>query len=117
MSWQDFNYHHSNTELPEHFFARVNPSAVPGPYWVHLNPKATELLDWELGIDADESVLALLSGNALGDQHQPLAMRYAGHPFGHWVPQLGDGRAIQLAEVIRTLVAAIKRSRSDALLS
>jgi len=58
----------------------------------------------ELGLDADALAspagLAVLAGNDLPDGAEPLAMAYAGHQFGHFVPQLGDGRAILLGEVV-----------------
>ena len=58
----------------------------------------------ELGLDAkrleSEVGAAFFSGNHVPDWAEPLAMAYAGHQFGHFVPQLGDGRAILLGEVI-----------------
>src|SRR5258705_6412051 len=49
----------------------------------------------------------MLSGNQLPDDSNPIAMAYAGHQFGNFVPQLGDGRALLLGEVID--VAGIRR--------
>jgi uncharacterized protein YdiU (UPF0061 family) len=58
----------------------------------------------ELGLDPDGLAspegLAMLAGNAVPQGAEPLAMAYAGFQFGHWVPQLGDGRAILLGEVV-----------------
>jgi uncharacterized protein YdiU (UPF0061 family) len=54
----------------------------------------------ELGIDPDRLTAAMLGGNEVPLGAEPLAMAYAGHQFGHFVPQLGDGRAILLGEVI-----------------
>ena len=58
----------------------------------------------ELGLEAQqwesEVGAAFLSGNHVPDWAEPLAMAYAGHQFGHFVPQLGDGRAILLGEII-----------------
>ena len=58
----------------------------------------------ELGLDArqweSEAGAALLFGNHVPDWAEPLAMAYAGHQFGNFVPQLGDGRAILLGEII-----------------
>ena len=60
----------------------------------------------ELGIDVarvdSPEGLAILSGNQLADGSEPLAMAYSGHQFGGFSPQLGDGRAILLGEVVRT---------------
>jgi uncharacterized protein YdiU (UPF0061 family) len=84
--------------LPERFFARLAPTPVARPALVKINQVlATEL---ELNL-ADLDVLALaglFSGNVLPQGVAPVAMAYAGHQFGHFVPQLGDGRAILLGE-------------------
>ena len=76
------------------------PLPVKDPSMIRLNRALAE----ELGLDADvlasPAGLAMLAGNALPDGAEPLAMAYAGHQFGHFVPQLGDGRAILLGEVV-----------------
>lgn len=86
--------------LPDGFFARVNPDKAPAPELIKLN---TELAT-QLGLDADwlasEAGVAMLSGAAVAEGSEPLAMAYAGHQFGGWSPQLGDGRAHLLGEVI-----------------
>ncbi len=92
-------FDNSYSKLPEHFFARQKPSKVPSPRLLRVNRE----LAVELGIDADwlesEAGLAVLSGNAIAAGSEPIAQAYAGHQFGHFVPQLGDGRAILLGEV------------------
>lgn len=89
----------SYSRLPEHFFARLAPTPVASPRLLHLN----EALAGELGLDADwlrgSEGVAMLAGNRLPEGAEPLAMAYAGHQFGHWVPKLGDGRAILLGEI------------------
>lgn len=86
--------------LPERFSARVNPSAAVAPKLIVFN----DSLAAQLGLDlqgADETALArLFSGLETPHGAEPLAMAYAGHQFGHFVPQLGDGRAILLGEVM-----------------
>ncbi len=85
--------------LPERFFARVNPVPVAKPRLLRFN----HALGMELGLDIgrlDAAALAgVLSGNVIPRGAEPIAMAYAGHQFGHFVPQLGDGRAILLGEV------------------
>jgi uncharacterized protein YdiU (UPF0061 family) len=86
--------------LPEHFFARLAPTPVQGPQLIRFNrPLSTEL---GLGLETldDAALAAVFSGNRLPPQAEPIALAYAGHQFGHFVPQLGDGRAILLGEVI-----------------
>jgi uncharacterized protein YdiU (UPF0061 family) len=90
----------SYADLPERFFARINPTPVAAPRLLRFN----HALSTELGLDMDgldADVLAgLFSGNVLQKGLQPIAMAYAGHQFGHFVPQLGDGRALLLGEAI-----------------
>jgi uncharacterized protein YdiU (UPF0061 family) len=85
--------------LPDRFFARLQPTGVAAPRLVALNrPLAAELglsLD---GVD-DGALAELFSGNRLPPGAVPIATAYAGHQFGFFVPQLGDGRAILLGEV------------------
>ncbi|PPR17501.1 MAG: hypothetical protein CFH37_01066, partial [Alphaproteobacteria bacterium MarineAlpha9_Bin7] len=86
--------------LPERFFARLDPTPVSSPRLIRLN---NGLVD-NLGIDPNHlgavEGVQILSGNQMPEGAEPLAMAYAGHQFGNWVPQLGDGRAILLGEVI-----------------
>ena len=89
----------SYARLPEHFFARLDPTPVATPRLIKFNrPLAAEL-----GLDVgglDEAALAaVFAGNLIPDGAEPIAQAYAGHQFGHFVPQLGDGRAILLGEV------------------
>jgi serine/tyrosine/threonine adenylyltransferase len=86
--------------LPERFFARVNPAAVPAPRLIRVNGE----LAAGLGLDAagleGEAGAELFSGNRIPEGAEPIAQAYAGHQFGVFVPQLGDGRAILLGEVV-----------------
>jgi serine/tyrosine/threonine adenylyltransferase len=93
-------FQNSYARLPDRFFARVAPTPVAAPRLIRVNgPLASEL-----GIDAewlagDEGV-AVLAGNRVPETSTPIATAYAGHQFGGFVPQLGDGRAILLGEVV-----------------
>jgi len=93
-----FGFEHSYAALPQGFFAEIDPTPVADPRLVVFNrPLAADL-----GLDADaveREAAAIFSGNSLPDDAHPIAMAYAGHQFGHFVPQLGDGRAILLGEL------------------
>jgi uncharacterized protein YdiU (UPF0061 family) len=89
-------FDNSYARLPPRFFASQAPSPVPDPRLIRLN----EALTAELGIDPAALCVDILSGNRVPDGAEPIAMAYAGHQFGNWVPQLGDGRAVLLGEVI-----------------
>ncbi|MBS3650313.1 YdiU family protein [Pseudaminobacter sp. 19-2017] len=86
--------------LPDRFFSRPDPNPVSSPWLIRLNRQLAD----ELGLDPEflESPegVAMLAGNRFPDNTQPIAQAYAGHQFGNLVPQLGDGRALLIGEVI-----------------
>ena len=86
--------------LPGRFYARHEPTPVRAPALVRLNAALAEELGIDKGALASEAGIAALAGNRIPDAAEPIAQAYAGHQFGHFVPQLGDGRAILLGEVI-----------------
>jgi uncharacterized protein YdiU (UPF0061 family) len=93
-------FHNSYARLPDRFFARLPPTPVASPRLVRVN----EELARHLGLDpkalSTPEGVEVLAGNRVPRTGEPLAMAYAGHQFGAFVPQLGDGRAILLGEVI-----------------
>ncbi len=95
-----FSFDNSYARLPARFHARLDPTQVASPRLIKVN----HALAAELGLDAaaleSDAGAAIAAGNHLPQGAEPLAMAYAGHQFGHFVPQLGDGRAILLGEVI-----------------
>ena len=95
-----FGFKNTYARLPEIFYARVNPTPVAAPRLIKVN----ETLARSLGLDPDALAspegVAILAGNRVADGSEPLAIAYAGHQFGHFVPQLGDGRANLLGEVV-----------------
>ena len=95
-----FGFDNTYARLPEHFYARINPTPATGPHLVKINAG----LAIQLGLDpealASAEGVAILSGNRVAEGSEPLAMAYAGHQFGYFVPQLGDGRANLLGELV-----------------
>ena len=95
-----FPFEHTYAALPANFFARVAPTPVAAPRLIKLN----RALAVQLGLDPDllstPEGAEILAGKRVPEGADPIAMAYAGHQFGHFVPQLGDGRAILLGEVI-----------------
>ena len=93
-------FSNSYARLPEHFFARLSPTTVAKPRLIKFN----ESLASELGVDTrglePDELAAIFAGNVIPPGAAPIAMAYAGHQFGNFVPQLGDGRAILLGEVV-----------------
>ena len=85
--------------LPEVFWERVDPTPFPNPYVVSVNPRAAGLLDLDPGEFQRPDFAEYFCGAKQLPGGNPIAMLYSGHQFGHYVPQLGDGRAILLGEV------------------
>ncbi len=95
-----FYFDNSYARLPERFYQRVAPTPVTAPALIRLNVPLAR----ELGLDpvrlASPEAAAIFAGNVIAPGSEPLAMAYAGHQFGNFVPQLGDGRAILIGEVL-----------------
>ncbi len=93
-------FDNSYARLPEEFYQRVAPTGFAKPHLVSWNPSVARLLDLELDGENRAALLSVLAGNEVPPGSEPLAAVYAGHQFGQLVPQLGDGRAILLGEVV-----------------
>ena len=92
-------YTNSFASLGVDFFSHVQPTPFSRPaHMVHFNKNMAEALGLDPASGTAAETLACLSGQSLPAAMAPLAMLYAGHQFGHYVPQLGDGRAIMLGE-------------------
>jgi len=90
-------FQNTYSNLPPRFYARVAPAPVRDPRLVAFNSRLAE----ELGFDAaalERDGATWFSGNQMPDDADPIALAYAGHQFGGFVPQLGDGRAHLLGE-------------------
>jgi uncharacterized protein YdiU (UPF0061 family) len=95
-----FAFDNTYARLPAAFFQRVAPTPVAKPQLIRFN----HALARHLGIDPARLIsqegVAILAGNLVPQGAEPLAMAYAGHQFGNFVPQLGDGRALLLGEIL-----------------
>ena len=86
--------------LPGRFYFKQEASKVPAPELIRVNSSLAK----ELSLDPDElrseDGLAFFSGNCLPEGSDPLAQAYAGHQFANFSPQLGDGRALLIGELL-----------------
>jgi uncharacterized protein YdiU (UPF0061 family) len=89
----------SYSRLPAHFYTRIDPTRVVQPRLIRFNAPLADELGLDLGALSEPELADIFSGNRLLPESHPIAMVYAGHQFGQFVPQLGDGRAILLGEV------------------
>ena len=94
------SFENSYASLPERFYARVAPSTAEAPQLIRLNGELAK----QLGLDPEWLLqpegVRFLSGKEIAPGSLPIATAYAGHQFGNFVPQLGDGRAVLLGEVV-----------------
>lgn len=93
-------FDNSYAALPDSFYSKLRPTAVKSPSLLAFNEDLAKML----GITADnrDELATVFGGNTVPSGADPLAQLYAGHQFGNYNPQLGDGRAILLGEVIDT---------------
>jgi uncharacterized protein YdiU (UPF0061 family) len=99
-SLEKLYFDNSYTRLPESFYSKVKPHAFNASYLISYNTKALDLLDLDHKEALKIEFLQYFSGQKHLPGTNPIAMLYAGHQFGQYVKQLGDGRAILLGEVI-----------------
>uniref|UniRef100_A0A486XI93 Protein nucleotidyltransferase YdiU n=1 Tax=Rheinheimera sp. BAL341 TaxID=1708203 RepID=A0A486XI93_9GAMM len=97
-----FTVQHTLADLGQPYSQPCTPTAVRAPQWLAFNEALAKNMCLPEQYYYSETGLGLFSGNQLPAWTKPVAHAYAGHQFGHFVPQLGDGRAILLAEVITT---------------
>lgn len=99
-SLENLQFDNTYASLPELFYSRVQPTPFDkNDYLIDFNPDVAALLDIDPQQLANGKLLDYMSGKQSWPGSEPIAMLYAGHQFGHYVPQLGDGRAILLGEI------------------
>ncbi|MGI9391755.1 MAG: protein adenylyltransferase SelO [Boseongicola sp.] len=96
----DLPFDNSYARLPERFYTKMTPTPVTAPQLIALNKPLAKRLGLDAKNLASEDGVNTLAGNKIPVGAEPLAQVYAGHQFGGWSPQLGDGRAILLGEVV-----------------
>lgn len=93
------NLTNSYLDLPPLFYVPTSPTAATSPSWVAMN----QPLARDLGLVGEDlfglNGLSIFAGNAIPEGATPVALAYAGHQFGNFVPSLGDGRAVLLGEL------------------
>lgn len=96
----DFNFDNSYANQLEGFYVPLLGDKAPAPKVVQFNSPLAQSLNINLNDFQTNQMAAVLSGGASPKGASPLAQAYAGHQFGHFSPQLGDGRALLIGEVI-----------------
>ncbi len=99
-SLEQLQYSNSFGRLPEDFHGRLQPTPLLAAHLASFNEAAAALIDLDPGDAGRAEFVDYLNGSRPLPGADPIAMLYAGHQFGHYVEQLGDGRAILLGEVL-----------------
>ena len=94
------SFDNSYAKLPSSFYAKLQPKPVASPSLIRVNHTLAKSLSLDAEFLESADGVAILAGNRVPEGAEPLAMAYAGHQFGNFVPQLGDGRANLLGEVL-----------------
>ncbi len=97
--WAELRFDNSYARLPEAFHTRLAASPLPAPRLVAASAAALALAGIDPGRACTPEFAEVLAGNRPLRGAEPLAAVYAGHQFGVWAGQLGDGRALLLGEV------------------
>ena len=95
-----FKFDNTYINLPINFYQKINPVPVKKPRLLKLNHELLDYLDLNKDYVESNLGISILSGNKVPTNTTPIAMVYAGHQFGNFVDQLGDGRAVLLGEII-----------------
>ncbi len=95
-----FKFDNTYARLPKAFYARATPARVPKPELIKFNSDLAGQLGARDTGHSETQLAEFFSGQRLLPGSDPIAMAYAGHQFGNFVPKLGDGRALLLGEVL-----------------
>lgn len=93
------NFDNRFARLPEKLFSRVTPRGFARPHLVAFNPDVAALLDLDPAEAQKTEFCAFFGGQKILPGSEPLAMKYTGHQFGIYNPELGDGRGMLLGQV------------------
>jgi len=93
-------FDNSYASLPDGFFARLAPTPVAAPQLIRINRPVALMMGIDADVLASPAGISFLAGNDMVDGSEPIATAYAGHQFGNFVAQLGDGRAHLLGEIV-----------------
>ena len=93
-------YQNSYAQLDPRLYHKQPPSALNKPRAGHFNSQVAEQLGWSTDQELMERWVEIVGGEYVPEGFEPLAMAYAGHQFGQWAGQLGDGRGLLMAQVL-----------------
>ncbi|PSV18395.1 YdiU family protein [Photobacterium leiognathi subsp. mandapamensis] len=92
-------FNNTYSQLPRLFGTFVTPQPLTNPYLISINPDVAKQLELDVNILNHSDFINIFSGNDTLAGFAPIAMKYTGHQFGQYNPDLGDGRGLLLGEV------------------
>ena len=95
----DPNLENTRREVLEAVYSFVRPIKTSNPTLLHVSDEMQHTLEFSNEDIQSKEFLEFVTGNSILENSKPFAMCYAGHQFGNWAGQLGDGRAINLGEI------------------
>jgi uncharacterized protein YdiU (UPF0061 family) len=95
-----FNFDNSYINLPDGFYQKILPEPVKKPELIRLNENLASSFGLDIDLLKSQKGAEFFAGNFIAPQSEAIALAYAGHQFGNLVPQLGDGRAVLLGEML-----------------
>lgn len=98
-NWLDLEYVQTFQQLPNTLYSQVQPQGLTNPKLVVKSDACAQLIGLNPECLDEETSLTLLAGQGILSNWQPIAMKYTGHQFGYYNPDLGDGRGLLLAQV------------------
>ena len=93
-------YQNSYAKLDPRLYHKQPPTALDNPRIGHFNPQVADQLGWSEDEELMQRWVDIVGGRYVPEGFEPLAMAYAGHQFGQWAGQLGDGRGLLMAQVL-----------------
>ena len=93
-------YHNTYKNLDTRLYTRQLPTPLDNPRAGHFNQQVAEQLGWVDDTDLMANWVEIFGGHYVPEEFAPLSMAYAGHQFGQWAGQLGDGRGLLMAQVL-----------------
>lgn len=99
MTLDDLTLQTDYLSLDDEFYDLTKPTPLDEPYLISFNPKAAKLIGLHSDTQEDPRFVELLNGTFIPQGTKHFSMCYAGHQFGHYLPRLGDGRAINLGSI------------------
>ena len=98
-NFTNLNYKQYFQSLPSPLYTPVKPQGISNPRLVATSENCADLIGLDVKTLSSDDSLKVISGQALLSNWNPVAMKYTGHQFGHYNPDLGDGRGLLLAQV------------------